>query len=104
MIIGAPSCDFVTARRPTLTAVRTRLHHSCRCSHTRKTCSHLTYVDTRDDVSNIWSVRLENAKQSELTNFNSKRIFHYALSRDGKSFVMTRGPEVSDVVLIRDFR
>jgi len=64
----------------------------------------LTYVDTRNDVSNIWSLRIDSANQSQLTNFSSKKVFYYALSPDGKSFAMARGAEVSDVVLIRDFR
>jgi Tol biopolymer transport system component len=64
----------------------------------------LTYVDTTDGVSNIWSLPLDGGKPVQLTNFKTDQIFWFNFSRDGKQLVLSRGTETSDVVLIRNFR
>lgn len=64
----------------------------------------LTYVDTTDGVSNIWSLPLDGAKPVQLTNFKTDQIFWFNFSRDGKQLVLSRGTQTSDVILIRDFR
>ena len=64
----------------------------------------LTYVDTTDGVSNIWSLPLDGGKPVQLTNFKTDRIFWFNFSRDGKQLALSRGTETSDVILIRDFR
>jgi Tol biopolymer transport system component len=64
----------------------------------------LTYVDTTDGVSNIWSLPLDGGKPVQLTNFKTDQIFWFNFSRDGKQLVLSRGTQTSDVVLIRDFR
>jgi hypothetical protein len=39
-----------------------------------------------------------------LTDFKSDRIFSFDWSRDGKQLAIAHGAEVSDVVLISDFK
>jgi|HubBroStandDraft_6_1064221.scaffolds.fasta_scaffold46629_2 Tol biopolymer transport system component len=63
----------------------------------------LTYVDTRNGVSNIWSRPLVGDLPEQLTHFTSDRIFSYAWSRDGKQLAVARGTETSDIVLITNF-
>ena len=62
----------------------------------------LTYVDTRADVSNIWSQPIDGGPPKPLTNFKSHRIFRHDWSRDGKRLALVRGNWTSDAVLIRD--
>jgi hypothetical protein len=64
----------------------------------------LTYVDTRNGVSNIWSQPLAGGPPEQLTHFTSGLIFSYAWSRDGKRLALARGETTSDVVLITNFR
>jgi Tol biopolymer transport system component len=61
----------------------------------------LTYVDTRDGVSNIWSIPAGGGKPRQLTQFDSGRIFRYEWSRDGRALVLSRGSVARDVVLIK---
>jgi Tol biopolymer transport system component len=64
----------------------------------------LTYVDTKDGVSNIWSQPVAGGPPKQLTHFNSDLIFYYAWSRDGKKLALARGRKTSDVVLIKDLQ
>jgi len=64
----------------------------------------LTYVDTKDGVSNIWSLPIDGAKPLQLTNFKTDQIFWFNFSPDGMQLALSRGTQTSDVVLIRDFR
>jgi TolB protein len=64
----------------------------------------ITYVDTRNGVSNIWSQPLSVGPPKQLTHFNSDQIFWFAQSRDGKQLALSRGNQTSDVVLISNFR
>jgi serine/threonine protein kinase len=64
----------------------------------------ITYVDTKDGVSNIWRLLLAGGAPTELTHFTSDRIVSYAWSRDGKNLAVTRGTETSDIVRITNFR
>jgi Tol biopolymer transport system component/class 3 adenylate cyclase len=63
----------------------------------------LTYVDTRNGVSNIWGQNLTSEVPEQLTHFTSDRIFSYAWSRDGKQLAVARGTETSDIVEITNF-
>ena len=64
----------------------------------------LTYIVNRGGVSNIWIQRLDGGPPTQLTDFNSDRIFSFAWSRDGKWLALARGPEQRDVVLMSDFK
>jgi eukaryotic-like serine/threonine-protein kinase len=60
----------------------------------------LTYIVTRDGVSNIWSQSIDGGQPRQLTNFTTDRIFRYAWSRDGKHLACERGQTINDIVLI----
>ncbi|MEJ7713468.1 MAG: hypothetical protein WKF84_27395 [Pyrinomonadaceae bacterium] len=64
----------------------------------------LTYVDTRDAVSNIWSQQLNEGAPRQVTNFTTDQISAFEWSRDGKQLALRRGTVIRDVVLISDFR
>src|SRR3989442_1072207 len=64
----------------------------------------LTYIDTINGVSNIWSLPLDGGKSVQLTDFKTDQIFWFDFSRDGKQLALSRGTQTSDVILIRDFR
>lgn len=64
----------------------------------------LTYVETRNGISNIWRQPLDGGPPKQLTNFESAQIFRYDWSSDGKQLACVRGILNSDVVLIRNFR
>jgi Tol biopolymer transport system component len=66
--------------------------------------SALVYVQKRNGVSNIWSQPISGKPPKQLTNFRSDVIFRFALSQDGREFVLARGTRTHDVVLIRNFR
>jgi Tol biopolymer transport system component len=62
------------------------------------------YIDTRGGVSNIWSQPVEGGKPVQVTDFKTDRIFSFDYSRDGKQLALARGTQISDVVLISNFR
>ncbi len=64
----------------------------------------LTYIDTREGVSNLWSQPLAGGPSKQLTNFQAETIFGFAWSRDGKRLALIRGVVNNDVVLINNFR
>jgi Tol biopolymer transport system component len=64
----------------------------------------LLYVDTRNNVSNVWSQPVDGGKPVQLTNFKTLGIDAYDLSPDGRHLVCSRWTSNSDVVLVKDFR
>ena len=62
----------------------------------------LTYVDTRNGVSNLWAQPVSGGPPHRLTNFKSGQIFRFAWSPDGKRAALACGNQTSDVVLLRD--
>jgi Tol biopolymer transport system component/DNA-binding winged helix-turn-helix (wHTH) protein len=60
----------------------------------------LTYIVTRDGVSNIWSQLIDGGQPKQLTNFTTDRIFRYAWSGDGKHLACERGQVINDIILI----
>ena len=62
----------------------------------------LTYIVTRNGVSNLWAQPIDGGPPKQLTDFKSDMIFSYAWSRDGKKLALARGTKTSDVVLISD--
>jgi TolB protein len=64
----------------------------------------LTYVDTREGVSNLWRQPIDGSAPQPITTFTSGRIFRYAWSRDGKTLVCERGTSLNDLVLMRPSR
>jgi len=63
----------------------------------------LTYIDTVNGVSNIWSLPVDGGPPKQLTDFKTDQIFSFDFSPDGK-LAVSRGTQTSDVILIRDFR
>ncbi|MGH9430119.1 MAG: protein kinase domain-containing protein [Terriglobia bacterium] len=63
----------------------------------------LTYLDTGQGVSNLWSQPLDGGAPRQLTDFRSGLIFSFAWSLDGKRVALACGTQTSDVVLMRDF-
>lgn len=61
----------------------------------------LTYIDTKDGVSNIWGQPLDGGRPVQLTTFETDEIFWFDWSKDGKNLVLSRGSEASDVILIK---
>jgi Periplasmic component of the Tol biopolymer transport system len=64
----------------------------------------LTYIDTINGVSNIWSLPIDGSAPKQLTDFKTDQIFWFDFSHDGKQLALSRGTQTSDVILIRDFR
>jgi len=64
----------------------------------------ISYIDTREDISNIWVLALNSSEPRKLTDFKSDYIFTHAWSPDGKVLAVARGQWTSDVVLISNFR
>ena len=64
----------------------------------------LTFINTINGVSNIWSLPVDGGAPKQLTDFKTDQIFWFDFSRDGKQLALSRGKQTSDVILIRDFR
>jgi eukaryotic-like serine/threonine-protein kinase len=64
----------------------------------------LTYVDTRDGDSNIWSQSIDGGPPKQLTDFRSNQIVCFGWSLDGEQLALAFGTVTSDVVLISGFR
>jgi Tol biopolymer transport system component len=60
------------------------------------------FVETRDDISNIWRIDRDSGAYSQVTHFTSDKIYHFAWSRDGTRLALSRGRETSDAVLFTD--
>ena len=63
----------------------------------------VTYIDTRDEVSNIWSQPIGGGPPKQLTQFTSEQIEGFDWSSDGH-LICSRGYNARDVVLISGFR
>jgi TolB protein len=64
----------------------------------------ISYIDTRDGVSNIWSQALSGGRAVQLTDFKSDQMFWFDWSMDGRLLAVARGHVTNDVVTISDFQ
>jgi Tol biopolymer transport system component len=64
----------------------------------------LSYALDEGGVGNIWVHDLATGKERKITNFLSDRIAYYAWSIDGKKLAISRGSQLSDAVMIENFR
>jgi serine/threonine protein kinase len=64
----------------------------------------LFYLKNEAGIGNLWRQSMAGGEPQQVTHFNSDMIFGFALSRDGKSLVMSRGRLTSNALLIRDVR
>ncbi len=62
----------------------------------------ISFVSTRDGVSNIWYQTLDGAAPKQITNFASDQIHWFDWSSDGKQLACSRGRLIDDVVLITE--
>ena len=63
----------------------------------------LTYVSTEQGVSNIWYQALTGGETKPLTNFKDNRIFFFDWSHKERKFVLVRGNDSRDLILVSDF-
>jgi Tol biopolymer transport system component len=64
----------------------------------------ISFVATRDGVSNVWYQPLDGGAPKQVTNFNSDQIFWFDWSNDGKQLACSRGRMLNDVVLITEHK
>jgi Tol biopolymer transport system component len=64
--------------------------------------SGITFVATRDGVSNVWFLPLDGGSPHQMTDFTSDQIHWFDWSRDGKKLACSRGKIVNDIVLITE--
>ena len=64
----------------------------------------VTYIDTRDGVSNIWVQPLDGSPSHQLTHFTSDQIYYFDWSRDGKLLACARGEPTSDIIMMSNLR
>jgi len=62
----------------------------------------ITYVRTKNGVSNIWRQPIDGSPAKQVTNFTSMIIWQHDWSRDGKYLVMARGNFSRDAVMLTD--
>jgi serine/threonine protein kinase len=60
------------------------------------------YIDTKNEVSNIWSQPMDGGKPKQITEFNTGHIFSFDWTRDGRKLIIARGESSTDVVLLSD--
>lgn len=60
----------------------------------------LTFIDSVNGTSNIWSYDLDSGSSKQLTDFQGDQIFAYAWSPDYKQLACQRGTRISDVTLM----
>jgi hypothetical protein len=64
----------------------------------------IQYLLTRHGATNVWEQPLSGVPPRPVTDFTSGHIFDFAWSRDGKQLLLAKGEEISDVLLISNFR
>jgi Tol biopolymer transport system component len=64
----------------------------------------ITYVRTKDGVSNLWNQPINGSPARQITHFTSGYIWRHAWSPDGKFLALARGTFSIDAVLLTDQR
>ena len=59
---------------------------------------------TTAERTNLWFYRFGAPAQTKVTNFTDATIYNGAISRDGRSMLVTRGVQARDAFLISNFR
>ena len=60
----------------------------------------LAYIDTQNDVSNIFYQPIDGGAASKTTDFDAEEIFYFDWSKDGQKFAVSRGTFTNNVVAI----
>jgi len=55
------------------------------------------------DRTNVWLLPLDGSAPRRITNFDDQNLFDFALSDDGRTLAVARGPRVRDAVLVKGF-
>ena len=58
----------------------------------------------RDGLNGIWRQPINGGAPQRLPGLPEEKLFPYGWSSDGRQFAFTRGSEICDVVLMRNFR
>lgn len=62
------------------------------------------YLNTMPgDRANVWLQPLDGRPAQRITSFDDQLLFDFAISRDGKTLAVARGPRLRDAQLITDF-
>jgi Tol biopolymer transport system component len=64
----------------------------------------ITYVRTKDGVSNLWAQPISGVPAKQITHFTSGYIWRHAWSPDGKYLALARGNFSLDAVMMTDLR
>jgi serine/threonine protein kinase/Tol biopolymer transport system component len=56
------------------------------------------------DRTNVWLMPLDGGQPERLTDFEDQRLWHFAVSDDGRMLAVARGRRDRDAVLIKGFR
>jgi len=64
----------------------------------------LVYIKHNNSVSNLWIQPLDGGEPRELTTFTSGAIYNFAFSADGTRLYISRGNQIHDAIIIRNFR
>lgn len=64
----------------------------------------LTYIDSANGASNIWSYDLAGGSRKQLTEFKTDKIYAYAWAPDHKQLACVRGSEIRDVITMTNWR
>ncbi len=64
----------------------------------------VAYIDTRNDVSNIWVLPIAYGKPYPLTHFESEAISDFAWSKDEKDLAVVRGTQTREIVILVDIQ
>jgi hypothetical protein len=59
---------------------------------------------TTAERSNIWRRTIANGREDRVTNFSDLAILRFALSPDGRTFLLSRGTLTRDAFLLSSFR
>jgi Tol biopolymer transport system component/DNA-binding winged helix-turn-helix (wHTH) protein len=62
------------------------------------------YISNAKGFSNLWIQPLDGESPRQLTSFTGGDIYNYAFSFDGTRLFVARGQQISDAVLIRNYR
>ncbi|MFZ0818466.1 MAG: protein kinase [Candidatus Acidiferrales bacterium] len=63
----------------------------------------ISFVNSVNGVDNIWEQPVIGGPPQPMTHFNSERIYGYSWSPDGR-LALSRGTDLTDAVLIKNFR
>lgn len=61
----------------------------------------ILYLDQQNGVANLRRQQIDGSAPQQLTNFQSDRIFRFAVSHDGRTLICERGRKARDTVLFK---